>query len=1473
MAEVPRTRRRRWGRWIAGGIAVVVVVPLVALVAAYLYAQSESGKAWLAQTLSSLISTPGETEVAIGRIEGTLPHDFQIYDVAVSDAEGVWLTADRIALAWQPTDLLTRLFHVTALHVDDLEVARLPVGGESAPSGEPFQIPSLLVDVAIDDLAVRDVVLVAPVLGETAAFRIEGRAGAQGSDRLTTALTIERTDGEEGRASLDAVYLPDGERLTLDLQVSEPAGGLLARALALPDLPAVSISLAGKGALADWAGELSVAVDQTLAMGADLTLARTDQTTGFRLIGSATNKVESDALPWRLTAGETIFEIAGAWQADESVFVLDRLLLDGTVVHLAVNGRLAVETMEVAADVDARLNDPSVIAALAPDAGFAAESLTLAGHIEGPVMQPRIEATATAEGLAAPGVAMAGLETTISIVPDAPLAGDSPRAAVVSTGRARGLAVEGGDAVNRLLDAPLAWRLEGAVDLGAQRIEVDDLVLSAGEDSVRASGTVGLETGLIDAGVSLGMESLAALSPLLGFDIAGTAVVEAWIELTGFGAAGQAIVTGEVQDLTLGHPLGNAVLAGRSTLATNLMRGTDGVIAIEALTLDTPTGRIEADATLSADLDRIDASYTATVGDLAILSDPLGIAITGAGTASGTAVGPVADPRITGSVVLNDAAINDIQVARFTLDYTAQELAGALNGRFDVTAETQFGTAKGGAAYRLEGEAVALNELRLAGLGAEAEGALTAPLDGRAVSGTVRLRASDMTPLLALAGLKGGGGATATVRLSGEAAQAVAVDATLSQPRLVLDGGDAVSAARVELSATANDVLQMPTLEARVDAGSARYGDIALERLRLTAEGTTEQARWTLATSGQFQGPMTLEAAGTVALEPESLTLEVARASGRAFDQPIRLQRAVTFTQAGNGLRLTPLALTFGAARLTAEAAIDAQTVSAQVRVQDLALASVQAVAPTRDIEGRLSGTLSLAGPRSNPRGDITLRLSGLRAQQVADAPPVDLALDGRWANQRLNVTGALSGMPGQPADLNFALPLRLDAQTLALSVPQNEAMSGRLAWSGNIGSLWPLVPQVGNQLSGPTELAVTIGGTPANPDASGSFRLTNGTFENLIAGTLLRDLTVALTFTRDRVVVSELRATDGGNGRLSAQGEAAIDPERGFPFKVTATLRDFTAVRRDEVTASTNGDLTMAGSLDRMTIGGTLTTQHVEIRIPDTLPPRVVDLKVIERGGDIQPAATNQQEVIEAEGGTDIRLDLGVAMPRRVFVRGRGLDSEWQGDLKVSGSLSSPSVQGQLNLVRGQLTLLTKLFRLRSGNVRFPGGGDLIPILSVTAEHDAGELTAIAEVSGPATNPEIKLSSIPPVPQDEIVARVLFGKDSSKLSGLEAAQLAAALAELTGRGGDGGLLGKARSVLGVDVLNVETNEVNGETSPALSAGKYVTDKVFVGVKQGVATGSSAVSVEVELTPNISVESETNATGESDIGVKFKWDY
>jgi translocation and assembly module TamB len=81
----------------------------------------------------------------------------------------------------------------------------------------------------------------------------------------------------------------------------------------------------------------------------------------------------------------------------------------------------------------------------------------------------------------------------------------------------------------------------------------------------------------------------------------------------------------------------------------------------------------------------------------------------------------------------------------------------------------------------------------------------------------------------------------------------------------------------------------------------------------------------------------------------------------------------------------------------------------------------------------------------------------------------------------------------------------------------------------------------------------------------------------------------------------------------------------------------------------------------------------------------------------------------------------------------------------------------------------------------------------------------------------------------------------------------------------------RVRQALGVDVLNVETGEDG--TGPSLKAGKYITEDVFLSVRQGTEPGSQKVGVEVEVLPNLSVESDISGDASSNVGVNWKFNY
>jgi translocation and assembly module TamB len=228
------------------------------------------------------------------------------------------------------------------------------------------------------------------------------------------------------------------------------------------------------------------------------------------------------------------------------------------------------------------------------------------------------------------------------------------------------------------------------------------------------------------------------------------------------------------------------------------------------------------------------------------------------------------------------------------------------------------------------------------------------------------------------------------------------------------------------------------------------------------------------------------------------------------------------------------------------------------------------------------------------------------------------------------------------------------------------------------------------------------------------------------------------------------------------------------------------------------------------------------------------------------------------------------VEIPGQLFVRGKGLDSEWQGRVAVKGTSAEPDIVGKIESVRGNFDLLGKRFALSRGIISFDGGSKIDPRLDILAEANASGVTAQAQVSGSASSPSMSLTSNPLLPQDEVLARVLFGRGVGQLTPTQGIQLAQAAATLTS--GGPGLLDKMRGKLGLDRLDIGSSGTGGSTDPSISAGKYLREGVFVGVDQSTS-GQSKAKVEVEVTPNITVETDVGSKGGAGLGLNWKLDY
>ena len=234
--------------------------------------------------------------------------------------------------------------------------------------------------------------------------------------------------------------------------------------------------------------------------------------------------------------------------------------------------------------------------------------------------------------------------------------------------------------------------------------------------------------------------------------------------------------------------------------------------------------------------------------------------------------------------------------------------------------------------------------------------------------------------------------------------------------------------------------------------------------------------------------------------------------------------------------------------------------------------------------------------------------------------------------------------------------------------------------------------------------------------------------------------------------------------------------------------------------------------------------------------------------------------------GPSGIRLDVTVKAPQRIFVRGRGLDTEFGGELKLTGPVSAIAASGAFRMVRGRLDFLTQRIAFDRGAVTF--SGDLDPMLDFSGSTRSGNVTITVTVSGRASDPQVTFTSSPDLPQDEILARLIFQKGIGELSPLQVARLAAAASELSG--GSGGVLSRLRATTGLDDLDIVTDD-KGEA--ALAAGRYISDNVYLGVQQGIGSRSSRVTIDLDVTKNVKARAGMGSDGNSSLGIFFEKEY
>ena len=1118
----------------------------------------------------------------------------------------------------------------------------------------------------------------------------------------------------------------------------------------------------------------------------------------------------------RLFEGPTATLLGPVLNVDVTAAVEDRRAaiegtLDSDAFQLATEGLvdLSDNSLEDLL-VDFMLTRPSALAENLSGSGMRAQL-----RLDGPFATPAVNYIVSADRLTMNDMSLIGLSASGDAVVDADQILMPVNARVA---RITGLdTVAGGTLANITLNGDLAIAgpriLSDNMRLRSDRIDAGLILV--------ADTSTGLYTGAIDGKIdNYRLESVGV------FDIETDIDLETEAD-GGFALEGR-VLTRSTQLFNEGV---RDFLGGNAVAATDLRYGSDGTVRFTNLSLSAPAVRITGGSGSYSP----DGRITLRANGVTDAYGRVGVEV----------AGTIADPN---AVITAERPDFGIGLANLRAGIT-----GAPGGyRLDAVADTDYGPLRADVVLGLGDQlTLAINDADFAGIGftgslrQTAAGPFAGRLDanGRGLAGVVRLDAQGQHQE-ALVNLR----ARDTV-LPGPAN--LTIGAAIVDARIVLYDQPYV-VAKVDLARTTFGTLNLNAAKAEIDYRNGTG------RARLLAEGV----------SG-----VPFRVAANAELQPD---LWRAALTGRVRGIDFRTTSPARIVPGEGSYELLPTQIDFGQGNIRL-AGTYGEGIRVQTRLDSLDLELVNAFVPGLGINGNATGSLDFAQADANtfPRADARLTISGFsRTTAAAVSQPIDISFvgnllpDGGEARAVMRRRGTVIGR--MVATLN-PLPPGAGSWTERLFAAP---LGGGIRYNGPAETLFSFAGQTDQQLTGAIGVAADFSGRMDQPQIRGLVRANSLTYENQTYGTRLSNMAVTARFTGDRLEVERLTAT-AGDGTVQAQGYVSLAAASGYPMDLQVTLDNARLARSDAIAAQATGrlQLTKAAGQDAL-LSGAITLPETRYQIIMQGAAEVPELTGVRFKPPVGPVRITGDEPAGQSAGVFglIRLDVALSAPERLYVSGMGLESEWTADLNLRGTSAAPRISGEVDLVRGTLGFAGRSFELSDGQVEFLGGNTIDPVLNLVATEEIENVVVNVTITGRAMDPQIAFSSVPGLPQDEVLSRILFGSSIGNLSAIQAVQLAASLNSLRGSGGGLNPLGQLRAATGIDRLRILGSDDTTGRGTALAAGQYLTDDIYVEFITD-AKGFTATQLEISLTPALSLLSQAGGSGTTNVNVRYRRDY
>ncbi len=359
--------------------------------------------------------------------------------------------------------------------------------------------------------------------------------------------------------------------------------------------------------------------------------------------------------------------------------------------------------------------------------------------------------------------------------------------------------------------------------------------------------------------------------------------------------------------------------------------------------------------------------------------------------------------------------------------------------------------------------------------------------------------------------------------------------------------------------------------------------------------------------------------------------------------------------------------------------------------------------------------------------GKLSINQFAVEAQKVAITSdgPVELVM----ANEVLTVQRCTLVSGGSHFTLTGSASLK-DDRRLALRA------NGHV----DLSLVHTLDPDVTSY--GISNLDLTVNGPMAQPSISGHINIEHGGLSMIDLPTGLGDINGSLIFNRDRLEVEHLTARTGG-GLVTFGG--FITYGRTVGFNLTANGNEI-RFRYAGISVTANETLRLVGTLQSSTLSGDVTVTRFA-QIPSS------DLALA-----LAQASPVSAPVVNSPLN-NLRLDVRILSTPELTVQTALAKLAGDVDLRLRGTAARPVLLGRINIAEGDIKLAGTKYHLERGDITFTNPVRIDPVLDVEATTRVQDYDITIGLHGTLERLNTTYRSDPPLPSEDIIALLAFGR------------------------------------------------------------------------------------------------------------------